>query len=692
MKPSLQHLRNILIGIFWIGIASAQVPVRLEQVMSASFPTELTAAPVGNKVAWVRYEQGVRNIYLAQAPDFQGKKITNYTQDDGQELTQLSFGPDARTLLYVRGAAPNRSGEYPNPTSDPNGAEQAIYKIDLEGGQPVRIALGTSPTLSPQGDTLAYTYRAQVYVASVQTGKSRLLFQSRGGNNSLRWSPDGSQLAFVSNRGDHAFVGVYNRTTKSLKFLAPSTDHDLQPAWSPDGKRLAFLREPADGGVSFVPVREAQPWSLVVADVATGKANTVWTADAGRGSAFREIVADNQIFWADGDRLVFPWEKDGWTHLYSVSVAGGPATLLTPGSFEVEYVTMSTDRKYMVFNSNQDDIDRRHIWRVSVAGGKPENLTPGKGIEWKPTLLSDGKTLCFLESGAKQPARATVLLNGKRQALASETYNFGPETLVEPEAVTITASDGMPIPAQLFVPKNLPKGERRPALIFFHGGSKRQMLLGFNYGQYYHNAYALNQVLASQGYVVLSVNYRSGIGYGMEFREAIHYGADGCSEYNDVTGAGLYLRNRPDVDPSKIGLWGGSYGGYLTAMGLARASELFAAGVDIHGVHDKNQSIKNFNPSYNPLEHPEGARTAWLSSPLYYLDTWKSPVLVIHGDDDRNVNFYQTIHLVRELRKRNVETEQLVFPDEVHSFLTYQHWMQAYEATIEFFGRKLNKK
>ena len=123
-------------------------------------------------------------------------------------------------------------------------------------------------------------------------------------------------------------------------------------------------------------------------------------------------------------------------------------------------------------------------------------------------------------------------------------------------------------------------------MIFFHGGSRRQMLLGWHYMDYYHNAYGMNQYLASLGYVVLAVNYRSGIGYGLNFREAINYGASGASEFNDVLGAGLYLRTRPDVDPKRIGLWGGSYGGYLTALGLARASDLFAAGVDFHGVHD----------------------------------------------------------------------------------------------------------
>jgi dipeptidyl aminopeptidase/acylaminoacyl peptidase len=226
-------------------------------------------------------------------------------------------------------------------------------------------------------------------------------------------------------------------------------------------------------------------------------------------------------------------------------------------------------------------------------------------------------------------------------------------------------------------------------VLFFHGGSRRQMLLGFHYRGYYHNAYALNQYLASRGYVVLSVNYRSGIGYGMEFREALNYGARGASEFNDVMGAGLYLASRPEVDRARIGLWGGSYGGYLTALGLARASDLFAAGVDLHGVHDWNQVIRNFVPAYQAEQRVEVARLAFESSPMASLDTWRSPVLVIHGDDDRNVPFSETVGLVERLRARGVEVEQLIFPDEVHGFLLHRNWIAAYEATAEFFDRKL---
>jgi dipeptidyl aminopeptidase/acylaminoacyl peptidase len=255
--------------------------------------------------------------------------------------------------------------------------------------------------------------------------------------------------------------------------------------------------------------------------------------------------------------------------------------------------------------------------------------------------------------------------------------------------VILDSADGMKIHGQLFLPRNLDKTKRHPAILFFHGGSRRQMLLGWHYMYYYRNAYAMNQYLANHGYIVLSVNYRSGIGYGMEFREALNYGATGGSEFNDVMGAGVYLRNRPDVDPQRIGLWGGSYGGYLTAMGLARASDLFAAGVDMHGVHDWNIVVRNFVPAYDPLAKPDAARLAFESSPLSSIKTWRSPVLLIHGDDDRNVPFSETVHLVEALRTQGVEFEQLIFPDEIHDFLTHADWLRAYHASADFLDRHL---
>jgi len=189
----------------------------------------------------------------------------------------------------------------------------------------------------------------------------------------------------------------------------------------------------------------------------------------------------------------------------------------------------------------------------------------------------------------------------------------------------------------------------------------------------------------------LAVNYRSGIGYGLNFREALNYGAAGASEFNDVLGAGLYLRSRADVDGAHIGSWGGSYGGYLTALALARASDLFAAGVDLHGVHDWNLELTNWNPEYNPNLDTPASRLAWESSPLASVKTWKSPVLLIQGDDDRNVQFSNTVRLAAALRLQGVTFEEHVFPDEIHGFLLQRSWIAAYGWSADFFNRYLKQ-
>jgi dipeptidyl aminopeptidase/acylaminoacyl peptidase len=331
-------------------------------------------------------------------------------------------------------------------------------------------------------------------------------------------------------------------------------------------------------------------------------------------------------------------------------------------------------------------LDRRHLFRVAAAGGPVGSITSGKGVEWSPAVASDGKAIAYFRSDARNPARAAIQAAfGAARDLVP--LSFPADALVEPQPVVITAADGMKINAQLFVAPN--NATRKPAVIFFHGGSRRQMLLGWHYLSYYHNAYAFNQYLATRGYVVLSVNYRSGTGYGLEFREALNYGATGASEFNDVIGAGLYLQGRADVDPRRIGLWGGSYGGYLTALGLARASNLFSAGVDIHGVHDWNVVIRNFVPSYDPQVKQAAAKLAFDSSPMAHVEGWRSPVLLVHGDDDRNVPFSETVTLVEALRQQDVELEQLVFPDEVHGFLRHSRWLEVFRAAGSFLDRKL---
>ncbi|MDH5197248.1 MAG: prolyl oligopeptidase family serine peptidase, partial [Gemmatimonadota bacterium] len=514
------------------------------------------------------------------------------------------------------------------------------------------------------------------------------------------WSPDGSRLAFVSNRGDHAFVGVYAGDSTPIVWLAPTFARDRSPRWSPDGRHVAFVRTDGAGGApDSILVRRPRPWSVWTADAATGEGRQVWQSPATLRGSVPSTHGGTNLHWAARGRIVFLSYEDGWPHLYSIAERGGDALLLTPGDYMAEYVTLSPDRQWLVFAGNAGtdplDIDRRHVVRVPVDRAEPTVMTPGAGLEWTPVVTGDNQTLAFIGATAQRPPLPAVmpLGGGAARTLGADRIpaDFPAAQLVTPTQVTFRASDGVTVHAQRFERAGGPT--QKPAVIFVHGGPPRQMLLGWHYSDYYSNAYAVNQYLASRGFVVLSVNYRLGIGYGYEFHQPPDAGARGASEYLDVQAAAEYLRSRPDIDGTRIGIYGGSYGGFLTAMALGRNSDLFAAGVDIHGVHDwTGERARGMLTRERYEEAPDLARAlevAYESSPVSSMATWRSPVLVIHGDDDRNVRFSQSMDLVRRLMDGGVPHEILLIPGDTHHFLRYANVVRVDAAAAEYLERQL---
>ena len=676
----------------------AQESFTLQQVMSAPFVSDLVAAKTGNRIAWTVNQEGRRNIYVAEGPSFVARQLTNYAADDGGELTELHFIDDGSAIAYVRGEGKNSAGDYANPTSNPEGTEQDVWIVAFAGSAPRKIDAGNSVALSTQG-RIAYARGGQMWLSSAKTDEKSKQIVVRGKNFPVEWSPDGARLLFVSVRDDHSFIGIYDPSAETVKFISPSVDSDSDPVWSTDGKRVAFTRQPAvrrDAPEGyFIEPDRPHPWAIWVGSAETQTAREIWHSGSEMQDSYPSMAGETGggvLHWAADNRLVFASEADGWQHLYAMPADGGAVKLLTSGNCEVEQWSFSPDQKTVLINSNCGDVDRRHLWRVDARGDGPQELTSSKtaGIEWNPVVLGDNSAYAYLSSDAKD--RGLVRIGGLARGGASTAVsgqagatNFPSASLVTPRQVVFKAGDGIQLHGQLFVPANLKTGEKRAALIFLHGGPVRQMLLGWHYMYYYSNCYAMNQFLANRGYVVLALNYRSGIGYGRAFREAPGRAGRGATEYQDVVAAGKYLQSLAEVDPARIGLWGGSYGGYLTALGLGRDSDLFAAGVDLHGVHDwptDNWEGKNISPDLVKLAHT--------SSPITAVDTWKSPVLFIHGDDDRNVMFAQTVDLVARLRAKNVAIEQLVFPDDVHDFLLHRNWLAAYVAASDFFDRKLS--
>ncbi|MEO8452486.1 MAG: prolyl oligopeptidase family serine peptidase [Gemmatimonadota bacterium] len=709
--------------------ATAQTKPTIDQFMSPGFPSDLVSAKKADRIAWLADERGRRNVFTAAAPDWKPVRLTKFLGDDGIVLSDLSVSDDGAMVSFVRGSAPNTDGWVANPASDPNGPERAIWAARSNGTGAWRVVEGAAPALSPDGRSIAFARDGQIYVVpSTRTGTTAATDKNLlptvkewGRNGDPHWSPDGTKLAYVSTREYHSLIAYYDMRSKKIRYVSPSVDFDASPTWSGDSRQIAFTRRPGTpygqqripglpgvtgsnpprpqqgsasrttgggpgrlGETADVPadglyratLRGGYSLALMVAGIDGDTAREVWHS-VPNSKTFQAI---NRITWA-GKSLIFPQEPEEWIRYYAVHAAGDTPTPieLSPGEGALETLDISADGETLVYASNVGDIDRRHLWKVPTSGGAATQITKGTEIEMYPVALASGRQVAALTSSATRPLSVSLIdvsTGAGRVLYPSLGKSFPLAMEAVPEQVILKAADGLEFHNQLFLPKDQKQGEKRPAMIFVHGGPSRQMLLGYHYMDFYHFAYAVNQWLASQGYVVMSVNYRTGIGYGKSFRTAAKSGWLGNAEYQDVVAAGKYLQGRADVDPARVGIWGLSYGGVLTSQALARNSDMFAAGVDMAGVHLWGNTLDTADVTYK-------------SSTIAAIDGWKSPVLIWHGDDDRNVPFAQTIGLVQLLRQKNVPYELIVVPDDTHETLIYDRWMYLFDRMETFLKKNL---
>lgn len=653
--------------------ATAQGESDLAVQLAVPFASGLVGARDVPVFAWTEYAAGVRNIWVARAGE-RGRQRTTFSEDDGIAIHGLALNATGSRLAFVRGGDADFTDERPPNTGwQADAPDPAIYLLDLAGNAAAQaIGQGYEPMFSPDGDRIAFAKDGAIMIWDA-AGGARTVARVTGQVGDLQWSPDGGTIVFREMRGGHSLIGIVTLVQARLRYLGATLGHASDPALSPDGREVAFIQyreAPARFGAGT-----GSFWSVRVADIATGAVRTVWTVPEGEGGQYYGTRGRN-LFWTASGHLVFPDEGSGWLHVLAVPAAGGEARDLTPGANEVENFVPTPDGRGIVYAANPGDLDSRSLWRIDIGSARAQRLTPESTFAFYPVFA--GERLAATISDARRPAHMALVDPLEPLGQAHEIAAFR-----QPEVVTFAAEDGLEVHAQLF--RGAGAGPR-PAVIFAHGGPRRQMLPAIAPIHYYHNAYIRNQALAAAGYDVLSINYRSGTNYGRAFREAPDTGREGASEYRDIIAGARWLAQRDDIDPSRIGIWGGSWGGYLVALALSRNSDLFAAGVDLHGVH---AMVRPVPEGFSPEEVLAIQQKQWDSSPMGTIAAWRSPVLIVHGDDDRNVPYRQSLLLASELAARGVPFEEIALPNERHGFFRHANWVHVLGATGDFLDRHL---
>lgn len=685
--------------------------------------TDVTVSDNGSMIVFVRGSRPNRDGWVAN-PDH---------DPNGQELTIWA--------VRATGGPAWRVAEGSNPVLAPNGRtvlyrkDGQIYRARLTGVKPDSMDLGLkplvnawgnqgSPVWSPDGSMFAWSSTREnhslIMVYHVATRAVQYVAPSVDCDAEPVWSADGKSIAFLRRPGtpfgeqaQQGGGGIGNPTAPGynpasaarggFSFFGGGGGREFS------GCRAGFGRgffgggrggngggrggrggaadtshTSTEAGLFNATFSGGYNLSIMVADVATGQAREAWHNQPDD----REFAGMRSIQWKGG-RIVFPLtpRDDEYQRYFSVALDGSnaaPVMLTTTNGLieDATSVAFSPDGATLYYCTNAEDVERRHIWAVPVTGGTPRRVSTGSGVETYPQPVASGKQVAVLYFNAKQPASVAIVPaagGDPRIIFPTLPSDFPQAEHVVPEIVITHAADGLEIHNQLFLPADLKPGEKRPAMVFVHGGPSRQMLPAYHYMQFYHWAYAFNQWLQSQGYIVLSINYRSGIGYGQKFRRAENTNARGNSEYQDVLAGARYLQQRADVDSTRIGIWGLSYGGLLTSEALARNSDIFRAGADLAGVHLYGNSLDTTDVSFQ-------------SSAAAHVDTWKSPVYLEQGDDDRNVSFSQMIGLVDLLRAHKIYYELTVWPDEVHEPLVHAKWVKIFGDMGVFLNRFVRDK
>ncbi len=677
----------------------------IEQLIDIKHPTNALWSPDGKHVVFTWDRAGVSNLYMASA-DGHGQPVALTSFREGQ-VDPAFWSSDSQTVYFPHGGdlweAPIGGGAVKPAWTTAARESDIVPSPDLTRVAFVRHSAGRS-------DSTVHT--SDLVVRSLTNGSESTLAQDNVSIMRLVWSPDGASLAYTTG--------------------SKTINHDEAPAYSGD-KIIYRIWEYVPGQINAVKVAGGQPvtigtpgeygglaWVDATHLVYDGQSKdfkkySIYVADVfdGKPHAIHEITEDQ--FWSipdwgeagaqpwpspDGKWIAFLSDEDGWDHLYVMPSAGGNAVPITRGKFEAWRPAWSHDSKRIAFDANEPDRPGdRHVG-IAEIGGDPSHatvtyITTGNGTNIEPHWSEDDRYLVYQHTDTRNSAdffAIEVKANSKPIRLSdSMPTGIDKSQFVEPQFVHFPGADGKPVPGWLFVPKNLDRTKKHPAIIWIHGDGVNQNYDGWHVQRNYAVYYSFHQYLLQQGYVVFAPDYRGSIGYGRVWRNGVYMDVGG-KDAKDAWMSANYLKALPYVDSDRIGIWGLSYGGFFTLIAMTDQPKLFRAGVDVAGVVD--YAMYYSDPYHGdwtasrigtPEQNPQVYSNA---SPISHIDRLERPLLVLHGTSDVNVPYLESVWLIDEALKKGKGdlVSYMMYPGEFHYFTRAHILLDAWHRVDDFFA------
>jgi dipeptidyl aminopeptidase/acylaminoacyl peptidase len=711
---------------------SASTPLTIEQLIDIRHPSNPMWSPDGRHVVFAWDRAGVSKVYVADVSTAsQTAAAPRELTAAGSQLTGAFWAGDGALMVPkngdlwrvpIDGRAASAVWTTPavesNVVPSPDGARVAFVR----SAPPVSAAARDSGAGRGRGGTGA---GGELVVRSLADGHETVVLHAEARPiGALSWSPDGKTLVFND--------------------VHPPIRHEQTPDYS--GVKIIYtITENVPGETSAVAAAGGAPTPLgmlggfggrrwldarhfiVDRTSADFKRRTTSLVDVGGGTPKTLHEDVKEKFWSitgdasagaqpspDGKWIAFLSDRDGWDHLYVMpvqgSVSGGgslsgersAAIQITKGKFEAWRPTWSPDSTRIAFDANEPDhYGTRHLY-VAAIGSDPSHaaitpITTGRGTNIAPQWSPDGTRLVYQHTDPHNSADLWVVdVASKKTTRLTDSMpaSMNREAFVEPQQVKYAGPDGQQVPAWLFVPKNLDRSKKHPAVVWIHGDGVNQNYDGWHVQRNYAVYYSFHQYLLQKGYVVIAPDYRGSIGYGRDWREGVYMDVGG-KDAKDAWMAANYLKTLNYVDTDRVGVWGLSYGGFFTLIAVTDQPKLFRAGVDVAGVVDYAMYYEDpYHGGWTasrigtPEQNPQVYANA---SPLSHVDRLEHPLLVLHGTSDVNVPYLHSVRLIDELLKKGKGdlVSFMTYPGEFHYFTREHVLRDAWHRVDDFFAAQL---